>query len=90
MAERPMATVMQQGSDYRDFGTFRVEDLADAGNFPLDDLSQAARRVKDADGVGETGMCGTREYEFGNAELPDTSQALEFERIEKLPGELIK
>jgi hypothetical protein len=35
-------------------------------------------------------MCGTREYELGNAELPDTAQALEFGSIEKPPSELIE
>lgn len=46
--------------------------------------------MEDSERMGQAGMGGVREDEFGDAELLDAPQALEFGCIEQLPGEPVE
>ena len=86
MAERPVADVVQQGGEQGDPLPFRVPPAL----APRDDIGQPPRHVIDADAVGEAAVRCAGKHEVGEAELPDAAQALEFGRVQEVPGDPVR
>jgi len=56
-----------------------------SAHVPSDQAHQLPCYMKHADAMSEAGVCGSREYILGKAELPDPTKPLEWRRLDHAP-----